>query len=82
MANLHASRMETGAIAVLTDERGFIAEGTGSNVFIVKDNEILTPKPHDILRGVSRQACMDFANELGIQVREADIDPYDCRTRR
>lgn len=80
LANLHASRMESGAMAVLTDERGFIAEGTGSNVFIVQDGQILTPKPHDILRGVSRQACMDFANELGIPVVEADIDPYDCRT--
>jgi branched-chain amino acid aminotransferase len=80
LANLHASRMESGAMALLTDERGFIAEGTGSNVFIVKDGEILTPKPHDILRGVSRQACMDFAGELGIPLREADIDPYDVRT--
>lgn len=80
LANLHASRMETGAMALLTDERGFIAEGTGCNVFVAKDGAILTPKPHDILRGVSRQACMDYAKGLGIAVHEADIGPYDVRT--
>ncbi len=80
LASLHATRLEDGAMAVMTDERGFLAEGTGSNVFIAKDGEILTPKPHDILRGVSRQACMDFAGELGIPVREVDIEPYDART--
>ena len=80
LANLHASRMEAGAMALLTDERGFIAEGTGCNVFISKNGAILTPKPHDILRGVSRQACMDYAAELGIPVSETDLDPYDVRT--
>ncbi|MAE60268.1 MAG: branched-chain amino acid aminotransferase [Planctomycetaceae bacterium] len=79
LAELEAARLDPAASALLTDEHGFITEGTGNNFFMVRDGEILTPKPHDILRGVSRGACMDFAQQLGISVNEADIDPYDVR---
>ena len=79
LANLQAQRMEDGASALLTDEHGFITEGTGNNFFIVLNGEILTPKPHDILRGISRQACMELAERLNIPVRETNIEPYDVR---
>ena len=79
IADLQATRMEAGAMALLTDERGFITEGTGNNFFMVQNNEIFTPRPHDILRGVSRGACMELAGKLGIPVREVDIEPYDVR---
>ncbi len=79
LAELQAARMEPGAQALLTDERGFITEGTGNNFFIAKGGEIYTPKGHEILRGVSRGACMELAEGLGIPLHEADIDPYDVR---
>ena len=79
IAQMQAERMEQGATALLTDERGFITEGPGNNFFIAKDGEVITPKGHDILRGVSRAACMDFARRIGRRVREADIEPYDVR---
>jgi len=66
-------------MALLTDERGCITEGTGNNFFMVRDGEILTPQPRDILRGVSRVVCMELARKLGLGVREADIEPYDVR---
>ena len=79
LAELEAARIEPGAMALLTDERGFITEGTGNNFFMVRDGEILTPKPHDILRGVSRGYCMELAHTAGVAVRETDIEPYDVR---
>ena len=79
IAELQAAQIEAGASALLRDERGFITEGTGNNFFMVRDGEILTPRPHDILRGVSREFCMGLARQLGIPVREADIEPYDVR---
>ena len=79
IAELHASRLEEGAMALLTDEHGFITEGTGNNFLIARDGEIFTSKPNDILRGVSRHTCMDLASTLGIPVHEADIEPYDVR---
>jgi branched-chain amino acid aminotransferase len=79
LAELQASHMEAGALALLTDEFGFIAEGTGNNFFMVRNGKILTPKPHNILRGVSRMNCMELAAQLGIDCEEADIEPYDVR---
>jgi branched-chain amino acid aminotransferase len=79
IAEHQAARMEPGAMALLTDERGFITEGTGNNFFLARGGEIHTPKGHDILRGVSRQACMELAQKLGIPVHESDIEPYDIR---
>ena len=79
LAELEAARVEAGANALLTDERGFVTEGTGNNFFMVRDGEILTPKPHDILRGVSRGYCMELARAAGVAVHETDIEPYDVR---
>ena len=79
IADLEAERMEPGAMALLTDERGFVTEGTGNNFFMARDGEIFTPKPHDILRGVSRQYCIELARADGIPLHEADIEPYDVR---
>ena len=79
LAELEAARIEPGAMALLTDERGFITEGTGNNFFMVHGDQILTPKPHDILRGVSRGYCIELAREAGITVQETDIEPYDVR---
>ena len=79
IAELQAGRLEEGANALLTDEHGFITEGTGNNFFMAREGEILTPKRHGILRGVSRGACMKLAETLGIPVREVDIEPYDVR---
>ena len=79
LADLEADRMEPGAMALLTDERGFVTEGTGNNFFMARGGEIFTPKPHDILRGVSRQYCIELAQAAGIPLHEADIEPYDVR---
>ena len=79
IAELQAANMEEGAQALLTDEHGFLTEGTGNNFFMVRDDEVLTPKGRDILRGVSRGACIELARGLGLTVRETDIEPYDVR---
>ena len=79
IAELQAANMEEGAQALLTDEHGFITEGTGNNFFMVRDGQIMTPKGHNILRGVSRGACMRLAKKIGIDLYEADIEPYDVR---
>ena len=79
IAELQAAQMEAGAQALLTDEHGFITEGTGNNFFMVRDGQVITPKGHNVLRGVSRGACMELASKLGIPLCEADIEPYDVR---
>src|SRR3954468_4677738 len=60
--------------AILLDERGFVCEGSGENIFIVRDGMILTP-PHtaSILDGVNRKSVIQIAADLGYSVVERDI---------
>ncbi len=63
---------------LLLDENGNLAEGQGSNIFIVQDGGLRTPKARYVLPGVSRQMTIDLAEKLGISCEEADIDLYDA----
>ncbi len=81
MANLEASQMKgEDNWALLLDTDGFIAEGTGDNFFIIKDNALITPEPRNILRGISRDYVMDLADALGMSVSEHNFGPYDVAT--
>jgi branched-chain amino acid aminotransferase len=66
------------AWAVLLDTRGYLSEGIGSNIFLVNDGKLFTPKPQYVLAGVSRQTVMELAGELDINVVEDDLPPYDA----
>jgi branched-chain amino acid aminotransferase len=60
--------------AILLDERGFVCEGSGENIFIVRDGELVTP-PHvaAILDGINRKSVIQIARDLGYTVVERDI---------
>ena len=57
---------------------GNLCEGMGSNIFVVRDGAILTPREKYVLPGVSRQTVIELAREKGISLEEADIDLYDA----
>ena len=78
MASLQARRMGQGAWPVLLDPDGFLAEGPGWNVFLVRDGTIFTPEPRNILLGVSRSTTLELAQELGIAVRETNLGRYEA----
>ena len=80
VANQQVQKVDPKALALLTDEDGFITEGTGSNFFIVKDGELFTPEPRNILRGVTRDAAMDVAANLRINCHERNLEAYDVAT--
>ena len=50
----------------------------GSNIFVVRGGEILTPREKFVLPGVSRQAVIELARAEGIPLVETDIDLYDA----
>jgi branched-chain amino acid aminotransferase len=60
--------------AILLDERGFVCEGSGENIFLVRDGEIVTP-PHvaAILDGINRKSVIQIARDLGYSVVERDV---------
>jgi branched-chain amino acid aminotransferase len=56
--------------ALLLDPEGFVAEGSGENIFIVKDKQLYTPDLTSALNGVTRRTIMILAKEIGIPVYE------------
>jgi branched-chain amino acid aminotransferase len=68
------------AWAVLLDVNGNLAEGQGSNIFLVRDGALVTPRERYVLPGVSRQTVIDLASQLAIPFAEADLDLYDAYT--
>ena len=82
MANIEASLMEgENNWGLLLDPDGFIAEGTGDNFFIIKDNTIISPEGRNMLRGISRDYVMNVIGpELGFEVIEKNIEPFDVYT--
>ena len=79
-ADMEARAQDPNAYAILLDMNGNLCEGNGSNIFVVKDGAIRTPKSQFVLGGISRQATMDLAHELGIEATEEDIDVFDAYT--
>jgi branched-chain amino acid aminotransferase len=66
------------AEGVMLNKDGYVAECTGDNIFIVKDNEIITPPTYaGILIGITRNVVIDLATEAGIAVKEEQITRYD-----
>lgn len=63
--------------ALLLDYRGYIAEASSSNFFVVKDSKLITPIPHSFLNGITRLTIIDLAKTLNIPVEERDFHLED-----
>ena len=79
-ADLEVKSQNPDAWSILLDTNGNIAEGPGSNFFIVKNGVVITPREQYVLAGISRQTALELAQELNIDTQEADIDLFDAYT--
>ena len=62
-------------------DRGYVAEGSGENFFIVRDGVIYTPDLTSALEGITRKTIMALATDLGLELRERRItrdEVYIC----
>jgi branched-chain amino acid aminotransferase len=59
--------------ALLLDNEGYVAEGSGENVFIVRNNRIYTPDLTSCLDGITRDTTFELAKELGYEIQERRI---------
>ena len=66
--------------AIFFDTNGYISEGSGDNLYIVKNGEIITPATLNNLRGITRMVVLEIAKSLGITVKEQNIGYFDLYT--
>ena len=78
LGDLEVKAQNKQAWAVLLDVHGNLAEGLGSNVFLVTDGVLRTPREDFVLPGVSRQVVKDLAGELDIECYEDDLALFDA----
>ncbi|WP_420392967.1 aminotransferase class IV [Acuticoccus sp.] len=78
VADMDAKASNPAAWSILLDVNGNLAEGTGSNIFLVKDGAVFTPRKQYVLAGISRQTAMELAAQEGIAVHETDVDMFDA----
>jgi len=76
--DLEVRAQDPGAWAILLDTAGNLAEGLGSNIFLVQDGTLATPREQTVLSGISRETVIDLAREAGIPLVEKDVDLYDA----
>jgi branched-chain amino acid aminotransferase len=60
--------------AILLDSRGFVCEGSGENIYVVREGKVVTPpQTASILDGINRRSVLKIAGDLGLEVVERDI---------
>ena len=60
--------------AILLDDKGYVCEGSGENIFVVRDGRIVTPgQTASILDGINRKSIIQIARDLGFEVVERDL---------
>jgi len=64
--------------AFLLDSEGYVAEGTGDNIFVIKNGKIKTPPvSSSVLKGITRDAVVDLAKEQGYEIVEEKLTLHD-----
>lgn len=74
---LHEALSKGADEALLLDKNGNISEGSGENIFIVKNGEIHTPKTDYCLNGLTRQSIIQIAKDQNIKVIETNLKYED-----
>ncbi len=59
--------------AILMDKNGHVSEGSGENLFIVKDSRLFTPTTDFCLNGITRQSVISIANDLNYEIKEKNL---------
>jgi branched-chain amino acid aminotransferase len=70
---LHDAIAKNADEALLLDKNGYISEGSGENIFLIKDSVIFTPNTSFCLNGLTRQSVIKIAKDLGFSVIEKDL---------
>ena len=80
LADMEARQTDPDALTLLLDEQGNLAEVIYGNLFLVRDGKIRTPGTRAILEGVTRATTIELARGAGMELTEAELQPYDLVT--
>ena len=79
LAKIEAN-IKGGNEAIILDSRGLVSEGSGDNIFVIKDGQISTPHTINNLKGITRAAVMDLAEIRGNPIQEKELGLFDLYT--
>ncbi|NYT02568.1 MAG: branched-chain-amino-acid transaminase [Methanosarcinales archaeon] len=74
------ANIKGGNEAIFLDAEGTVSEGSGDNIFVIKNGKIYTPPTINNLRGITREAVVELAEERGYSVKEGDLGLFDLYT--
>ncbi len=77
IALFEAQQVDPNAIPLMLDLDGNLTETDTTNVFFVKDGKLCTPAARTVLGGITRDALLEIAEQLGIEVVEGQFTPFD-----
>ena len=78
MADMESKSANPDNWPMLLDVNGNLCEAMGSNIFLVCDGSLVTPREQFVLPGISRAMVMELAAKLDIPCKEVDVDPFDA----
>jgi branched-chain amino acid aminotransferase len=77
----HDAKSKGADEAILLDINGFVAEGPGENIFLVRDNKLVTPsESSDILLGITRDSLIKIAESRGVELEERRVHREELYT--
>ncbi|MBP7069877.1 MAG: branched-chain-amino-acid transaminase [Methanothrix sp.] len=79
LAKIEAN-IKGGNEAIILDSRGLVSEGSGDNIFVIKNGEISTPYTINNLKGITRDAVMELAEIRGNPIKEKELGLFDLYT--
>jgi branched-chain amino acid aminotransferase len=66
--------------AIFLDQSGFVSEGSGDNIFIIKNDKVYTPFTISNLKGITRATAIELLDEMGYKTIEANLGLFDLYT--
>ena len=80
MASFEAKQMDPRAIPLMLDLDGNLSETSAHNFFLVVNGKLCTPSDRNVLGGITKEAVIGLAKQLGIEIVEGNFTPYDLYT--
>jgi branched-chain amino acid aminotransferase len=66
--------------AIFLDQNGFVCEGSGDNIFVIKNDKVYTPFTISNLKGITRATAIELLDEMGYKTIEANLGLFDLYT--